>query len=182
MKILSKKGDGEIKKLLQFAIKTKDSHEKDRARAIIKLIGGRKRADVADFFDVNIKTVDEWIRKFKLKGVEGLQTKPQKGNNRGLTTYQKQEIKKTINAKIPKDLGLEGRFWNVPTLKTFVKQQYGIIYKSLVSYRTLFGYCGFTYHKPNKVNKKQSPHMRKRFDETLKKSSTGIVEKIAWYW
>lgn len=108
MKILSKKGDGEIKKLLQFAVKTKDSHEKDRARAIIKLIGGRKRADVADFFDVNIKTVDEWIRKFKLKGVIGLQTKPQKGNNRTLTVRQKQEIKKIVTRKRPNQVGLTG--------------------------------------------------------------------------
>lgn len=172
MTILSKKGDGEIKKLLYFAVKTKDSHEKDRARAIIKLIGGRKRADVADFFDVNIKTVDEWIRKFKLKGVNGLRTKPQKGNNRELTGEQKKEIKKTINSKTPKDVGLEERFWNVPLLKAYVKKQYGITYKSPVSYRSLFAYCGFTYHKPNKVNKKQSPHMRKRFEETLKKAQT----------
>jgi len=83
-----------LKNYLSLSQKQKDSHEKDRARAIIKLIEGRKRSDVSDFFDVNIKTVDEWIKKFKKQGVDGLKTKPQKGNNRLLSVTQKQEIKK----------------------------------------------------------------------------------------
>jgi transposase len=90
------------------------------------------------------KTVDEWIRKFKKQGVEGLKTKPQKGNNRLLSIKQKQEIKKIINTKTPQEVGLTGRFWNVILLKRYVKQKYGIVYRSLVSYRNLFAYCGFT--------------------------------------
>lgn len=182
MSILSKHGDDKIIKLRKFAAKTKDFHEKDRARAIIKLIEGRKRADVSDFFEVNIKTIDEWIRNYKKKGIKGLQTKPQKGNNRTLTVKQKQGIKKIITTKRPEQVGLMGRFWNVPTLKEYIRKRYNLTYQSPASYRKLFYSFGFTYHKPNKVNKKQSPHMRKRFTETLKKSSTGTVEKIAWYW
>lgn len=45
MSILSKYGDDEVKKLQEFLRKTKDPHEKDRARAIIKRIQGRKRSD-----------------------------------------------------------------------------------------------------------------------------------------
>jgi transposase len=182
MTTLSKRGDDEIQKLRMFVRETKDSHERDRARAIIKLIEGRKRKDIADIFDVNIKTVDEWIKKYKRMGIKGLRTKPQKGNNRILTVRQKQEIKETITHKRPDEVGLLGRFWNVPNLKAYIKGKYKIVYRSPVSYTRLFAYCGFTYHKPNKVNEKQSPHMRKRFEETLKKSSNGIEEKIAWYW
>src|SRR3989344_155821 len=177
MSILSKLVDDIVIKLRKFAAKTKDPHEKDRIRAIIKLTEGRKRADVADFFEVNIKTIDEWTRNYRKKGINGLKTKPQKGNNRTLTVRQKQEIKKTVTSKRPDQAGLQGRFWNVPILKAYIKQKYKIIYKSPVSYRSLFAYFGFTHHKPNKVNKKQSPYMRKRFEEALKKNSAGTVEK-----
>ena len=182
MIILSKRGDGEVKKLHKFLRKTRDSHEKDRARAIIKRIEGWKRSDVANFFDVNIKTIDDWTLKYNKVGIQGLQTKPQKGNNRTVTVKQKQEVKKTITTKRPDQVGLSARFWNVPLLKEYIKRKYGLFYRSPATYRKLFYSCGFTYHKPNKVNKKQSPHMRKRFEETLKKSSNGTVEKIAWYW
>jgi len=182
MTILAKNGDGEINKLREFLRKTKDPNERDRARAIVKLIEGRKRRDVANIFEVNIATVDVWQRQFKRYGIKGNQTKDQMGNNHILTHKQKNEIKKTISAKTPKEVGLAGMFWNVPTLKAYVKQKYNLDYHSPVSYTRLFGYCGFTYHKPNKVNKKQSPHMRKRFEEALKKNSNGTVEKIAWYW
>lgn len=182
MIILSKRGNDDIKKLQKFLHKTKDPNERDRARAILKLREGRRRADVASIFDVNIATIDVWNRQFKRQGIKGLQTKPQKGNNRTLTIKQKQEIKKTITDKRPDQVGLSARFWNVSTLKIYIKQKYDIVYQSPVSYTRLFAYCGFTYHKPNKVNKKQSPHMRKRFEETLKKNLDGTEEKIAWYW
>lgn len=182
MIILSKRGDDEVKKLREFLRKTKDPHVKDRVRAIIKRIEGRKRSDVADFFDVNIKTIDDWTRKYNKAGVQGLQTKPQRGNNRILTVQQKQEIKKVITGKRPDQVGLSDRFWNVPLLREYIKQKYALFYRSPATYRKLFYSYGFTYHKPNKVNRKQSPHMRKRFEETLKKSSNGTVGKIAWYW
>lgn len=182
MIVLSKRGNDDIKKLQKFLRKTKDPNERDRARAVLKLKEGRKRRDVANIFDVNIATIDVWHRQFKRHGIKGLQTKPQKGNNRILTVKQKREIKKTITNQQPSQVNLIGRFWNVPLLKAYVKQRYGCVYRSPVSYTRLFAYCGFTYHKPNKVNKKQSPHMRKRFEKALKKSSNGIKETIAWYW
>lgn len=171
-----------VDELKTFLKTTRRPDERDRARAVFKLIQGQKRQTVADFFDIHIKTLDEWQRAFKKQGIDGLRTKPQPGNNQRLSSEQKEEIKASINTKEPKDFGLGERFWSVPTLRQYVKKQYKVTYKSNDSYRQLFDFCEFTYHKPNKVNKKQDPHMRKRFEETLKKSSNGTYEKITWSW
>ena len=137
---------------------------------------------VVDFFDIHIKTLDEWQRAFKKQGVDGLRTQPPPGNNHKLSREQKEEIKDTINTKGPGNFSLEGKFWSVPALRQYVRKQYKVIYKSNDSYRRLFNFCGFSFHKPDKVNKKQNPHMRKQFEETLKKSSNGTYEKLVWYW
>ena len=171
-----------IAEVKQFLNKTKDIHEKDRARAIVKLIEGKRRREVADFLEVNIVTVDEWQRKFRRLGIAGLKSKPQIGNRHLLTRKQKDEIKQTITKKRPEDAGLTGKFWNVPLLKTHVKNVYHVLYQSPESYRRLFSYCGFTFHKPVKVNKKQRAHARRRFEVTLKKRSDGTREKAVWYW
>lgn len=165
-----------------FLKKTKDVHEKDRARAIVKLIEGKQRRDVADFLEVNIATIDDWQRKFRRNGIAGIKNKPQKGNRHLLTRKEKNEVKKTITDKRPEEVGLTGKFWNVPLLRMHVKNVYHLVYQSPESYRRLFSYCGFTFHKPVKVNKKQRTHARRRFAVALKKRSDGTREKAVWYW
>lgn len=168
--------------LKQFLRVTKRPDERDRARAILKLIEGKRRKEVADFFDISLTTLGEWQQKFKKQGADGLRTKPQRGNRYQLSGEQKQAIKQVINHKTPNELGLKGVFWTVPLLAAYVKQAYQVSYKSANTYRELFKFCGFSYHKPHTVNKRQNPHMRKRFEDTLKKRSDGTVEKAVWYW
>jgi len=171
-----------IAEVKAFLKKTKNSHEKDRARAIIKLIEGKSRKVVADFLEVNIATIDDWQRKFRKYGIAGIKNKPQKGNRHLLTRRQKDEVKKTITDKKPEEVGLTGKFWNVSVLKRYITDVYHLTYRSASSYRRLFSYCGFTFHKPVKVNKKQRRHERKRFEVALKKRSDGTREKAVWYW
>lgn len=171
-----------VNELKQFLKATKRPDERDRARAILKLIEGKKRQEVADFFDISLTTLGEWQQKFKQRGAEGLRTKPQQGNRYKLSRVEKQAIKLIINEKTPAELGLKGIFWTVPLLRAYVRQAYQVTYQSVNTYRELFKFCGFSYHKPDKINKRQNPHMRKRFEDTLKKSSNGTVEKIVWYW
>lgn len=171
-----------IEELKQFLKTTRRPDERDRARAILKLIEGKRRKEVADFFDITLTTLGQWQQKFKQSGAEELRTKPQKGNRAQLSLEQKQALQQLINEKAPEDVGLQGKFWTVPLLKSYVKQVYQVTYKSANTYRELFTFCGFSYHKPEKVNKNQNRHMRKRFEDTLKKSSDGTAEKIVWYW
>lgn len=169
---LTQTPQSQINKLKTFLKTTKQPNERDRARAILRLIEGKKRKEAADFFDIHVKTLDEWQRAFKRQGLDGLRTEPQIGNNYKLSQTQKEEIKTAINKNTPEELKLKGRFWTVDLLKKFVQKQCKVIYKSEVSYHNLFKFCGFSYHKPDKINKRQNPHMRKRFEDTLKKAQT----------
>lgn len=181
---LAKLPQNEIKALERFVQNTKRKDEYRRGAALLKLSSGKRRKEVADFFNVNVKTLDEWQRIFKKQSVNGLKTTPQKGNNKMLSKQDKLAIKKVINQSSPEELKLDkkAKFWTIDFLKKYVQREYGVVYKDDESYRRLFKFCGFTYHKPNKVNKKQNSHMQKRFEETLKKSSNGTEEKIVWYW
>lgn len=166
----------------QFPKRTRSPRERDRARAILKLTEGMPRKSVARFLDLHVKTLDRWQLAFRRLGTAGLQDKPQPGNRRLLTLEQKEKIKQLLAKHKPEDLGLPGKFWNVPLLRQLVRKEFGILYRSLTTYRKLFVSCGFSYHKPVKVNRKQNPHLRKRFEDVLKKRSDGTVEKITWYW
>jgi transposase len=162
--------------------KTKDHREKTRLHALWLLSQGRKQIDIAALLGISRDSVRHWKKAYDKHGIAGIESKPQPGNNRSLTSIQKDAIKEVLKNKTPEDMKYRGRFWTVPLLKKLVRDMHGISYKSTNSYRRLFEYCGFSFHKPEKVDRKQREHDRVRYEEIVKKNSDGTVEKITWSW
>ena len=174
----------QIDTLQHFLQTTDDKYARDRAWALLNLIEGKKRKEVADFFKISLWTVDWWQRRYRHEGIEGLLTKPQKGNKFVLAPTQKEEIKQLlfVSKKTPQELGYEGRFWTTGTIAQFVHDRYGVLYKSAVSYQRLFAFIGFTHHKPVKVNKRRNHQTRKRIIEMVKKNLKTTSEQTALSW
>lgn len=157
--------------------------QKIRYQAILLLAKGFTKAQVAEIVGISKDRLRQWVTLYHKDGLSGLRLKPAPGNHRLLTTKQKQTIKDLINKQLPEEFGLAGKFWNIPLLKQLVDKEFQLTYKDEDSYRRLFHFCGFTFHKPTKVNKRQSEHMRVRFVDKLKKDSeTGEEETITWSW
>lgn len=162
--------------------KAKDGREKIRYQALWLLTQGYTREEAAEVAGVSTHAIGRWVTRYNKEGLGGLANKPQPGNHRKLTNKQKDRTKQLIHGNSPEQLGYEGKFWNIPLLRKLVKDKFGVEYKSKESYRRLLKYCGFSFHKPEKVNKKRKETMVKRFEEKVKKGSGDTGEKIVWYW
>lgn len=168
---------------LEKAFKTaKDGREKMRYLALLLLTQGYKRREVIKIVGRSQRALGSWVSAYNHYGLESLRNQPQPGNHRKLTNRQKEKIKELITSKTPERLGFNGQFWTIPTLRRMVKDKFGTAYKTNDSYRRFFHYCGFSFHRPNKVNKKRNPYLVKRFEDKLKKDSRGIRDKMVWYW
>lgn len=174
---------GEQVVLLEKTFKeAKKRREYIRIQALILLTQGYKRAEVAKIVRISIYALNGWITKFRKKGIEGLLDAPQPGNHRKLTIEQKNQLKQLLTTQTPEQLNLEGKFWTPVLLSQLIKAKYQISYQHEAC-RRLLHQSGLSFHKPKKVNQRQSEHMRIRFEETLKKDSkTGVTEKIRWSW
>lgn len=174
---------GEQVELLEKAFrKARKKRESIRFQALLLLTQGYRRMEVSKIVRVSTHAIEDWVTSFKKKGIEGLLDKPQPGNHRKLTVNQKEQLKTYVTTKTPENLGLEGKFWSPDLLSQLIRKKFSVVYQREASRRLLLKF-GLTFHKPKKVNHKQSEHMRVRFEETLKKDSrTGLVEKIRWSW
>jgi len=169
--------------LNKFLKTTKNVHERERARALLTLGKGKKRKEVAEIFSVNIGTLDRWKTSFRRLGILGIRNKGYPGNHYQLTRIQKDEIKKLIHSKTPKDLQIsEKRFWSLIALKKLVKERSGVTYSSEATYRKLFYYCGFSCHRPGKHNRNQNKQLVERFRVAVKKRSGNTNGWAVWYW
>lgn len=161
----------------------KTGREKIRFEAVWLLARGYKRKEVLTILGISQQALGSWVTQYHKLGLSGLNNRPQPGNHHKLTKVQKDQPKSIVTTQTPQKSGLDGQFWSIESLAQLVNQKFGVNYQSKESYRALFHYCGFSFHKPRKVNLRQSEHMQVRFEETLKKDlRTGVTEKIRWSW
>lgn len=179
LKKISKKRKQEIEDAYRSA---KNPNDKIRYQGLKLLSRGYKRKEVSAITGKSIQAIGLWVTAYNKNGLDFLKDKRKTGNRKKITNKQKDRIKELISANTPEELGYEGKFWNTTSLKELVKDKFDVTYKSSQSYRDLFSYAGFSFHKPEKVNKNQKPHMRKRFEQEIKKNSKNTGEKIVWYW
>jgi len=160
----------------------KKGREKERLHALWLLARGYKRREVQEIVGVSKQSLGSWVTTYGKQGIDGMKEKPQPGNHHKLTKEQKETIKELITTKTPEEAGLEGKFWDTEQLKKLVRKKFEIQYTSYSSYYELFKFCGFTYHKPDKVNKKQTLSSKEAFEEKLKKDWRSTARKMGWYW
>lgn len=123
-------------------------------------------------------SVKRWHADFNKGGIDGLRTQKRLTSpNAKLTKVQKDSIKNIITGHKPQEYGYSGDFWSVASLKQLVRDQYGVVYKTAVSYYQLFSYCGFSYQKAEYVDAKkvsEDGHFKKRFSTKLKKGGISM--------
>lgn len=174
---------GEQVELLEQAFKkARRRREIIRFQALLLLAQGYKRKEVAKIVKVSTHVLEDWVTTFNKAGISGLYDKPQPGNHRKLTKDQKETLKKLITTKTPENAGLPGMFWNPSLAAQLIRKEYNVSYQREAA-RKLLHSCGLSFHKPERVNKKQQYQDTLRFEEKLKKDSkTGQTEVIRWYW
>lgn len=159
----------EVKKLRQLRKTHKSSIIRDRAHSLLLKHKGKTLKEVAEVLERSQNFVKNTLNLFKQKGIEGITFLQKGGNNRKFNQKEKEKIKSDLE-KLPKDYGYKEEFWSLPILKDFLFKQYGLGYKSNQSYYDLLKYSGYSYQKPLKKDKRQDPHLVKRFERNIKKT------------
>lgn len=105
--------------------------------------------DIADVLDKNIRSIERWVKDFNHRRLASIFTGHKNNQNAAkLTRGQKKEIK-NILAKPPNDKGLPKEFWDIPTLKKYVKATFGVVYESDRSYHYLLQFCNLSFKQPD---------------------------------
>ncbi len=119
----------------------------------------------------------EWVRAYKDRGLTALLDHRQGGNRARLRPDQIEVISNQLHTYTPPQLlgktaslG-EGQFWSIPDLARLLERDYGIVYDSPTSYRSLLKKCGMSYQRPAKQYKSRSESNSAAFEELLEKKT-----------
>lgn len=151
-----------------------------RIQAVLLRKKGYPRKRIVEITGKSLSSVEDWLTLFHKKGIKGLLTKkPKRPGSAKLSYFQKDQIKKILTTKKPKDLKLGEDFWDLLSLKRLVRKKYRLEYKSVTSYQRLMDYCGFSYQKvefqdQRKPEDKKIRRFKKRFQGKLKKGAISM--------
>lgn len=144
-----------------------------RLRAHTALLShkGYPPRQIADVLFQSEQTVCRWVTSFHKQRISSLFPRYLDNQQAAkLTRKQKKELGQVL-AKPPGHFGIPTKFWDVSSLKSYIRAEFGVEYASDESYRLLFRLHNYSFHLPDAFD-------RHRDEEKIKTRMAEIKEEV----
>ena len=144
----------------------------------VRLYGtGYAVSQITDICGCHSASLMEWTRAYRERGLPALLDHRTGGNRARLKPTQLEAVHNQLHGYTPATLlgrgqcvG-DGQFWSVPDVARLLERDYGVVYQSQTSYRTLMYKCGLSFQRPAKQYKSHSEAKLMDFEERLEKKT-----------
>lgn len=155
----------EIVLLTQHFRKAQNALIRERAQAILAFDSGISVYELSIVIRRSEKTVRTWIKTFHQKRIASIFPQYLGDNAAKLTREQKQQLRDVLSGK-PSEYGIPKEFWDISSLKTYIKAEFGVEYESDESYRLIFKLHNYSFHLPDTFDRKRDEKkITKRMEE-----------------
>ena len=179
--------EAQAKELQAAFLHCQDILAKTRFQAVRLYGTGYPVTQIIDICGCNTRTLLNWTRTYRERGLSALLDHRQGGNRARLKSEQIETLQNQLHGYTPAQLlgrshcvG-DGQFWTAADLACLLKRDYGVVYQSHTSYLTLLQKCGFSYQRPAKQYKSHSEAKVMDFEEQLEKKISRPGPRRAQY-
>lgn len=139
---------------------------RERAHAVLLSSQQRSITDIALILMRDKETILKWLNDFNHQRIASIFHKYEDNINASkLTREQRREIVETLQQP-PTDQGLPKEFWDVPTLRNYLKGEFGVVYESERSYHYLLKFTGLSFKLPTPFDiKRDKDQINQRLQE-----------------
>ena len=143
----------------------KDASMRDKYRALLWILQGEKRCEVAKRLGIDEVTLYHWITRYNTDGETGLTRKPGQGRRRTLTDNNVEKIKEWVTD--------EGGVWTLRKMSIRLKEDEGIeVTPQAIWYRLKDTRWSWKTGRPSNPNKDE-----KAVEAFKKKSLKGVAKR-----
>jgi len=148
---LLKLSDADQRQLREAMVESSDADFRDGCRAVLSLVGGATRQQVAAQLSVHPATIGRWAARFRRRGLAGLRGPEHdaRGRPRRLQVVHLELLRQTVLTP-PRNLGYAFTVWTLPRLAEFLRQQTGVAVQPHYLGRLLH-HMGITRRRPKHV-------------------------------
>lgn len=141
-----------------------------RLLAAIAYKNGVTQTELAEWYDVERKTIYSWLMRFDTDEplAEAATDSHRSGRKRKLSEEQQNKFEQTVQES-PSAVGIDAPAWTPELVQQYLNDRYGVEY-SRPSCRRLLKEAGLSYQKPRPSAAEADPDEQEEFHDELKKS------------
>jgi transposase len=165
----------EIKELQAAYQQSKDAGTRTRLQAVKLYFQGYAWREVVEITGTNRSCLMDWSRKYRQRGLAGLQDHRGGPVRAKLKAEQLAELKQKLGEYRPRDLfgancgTSSGAYWTIVDLARAIERWYGVKWKSRSSYQAVLAACEYTFQRTEKVFKSRKDSDVLDFEAELEK-------------
>lgn len=169
----------EIVLLRQHFRKAQKSLIRERAQTLLSAHSGFSPYQISKILLRAEKTVREWIKQYQKTGLSSIFPLYKGDNAAKLTRKQKQELATVLSQK-PSVYGIPASFWDIVSLRTYIKAEFGVEYESPESYRLIFLLHNYSFHLPNTFDIHRNEKTIKKRVKEIKTEIKPFMKDPSW--
>jgi len=151
-----------------------------KTQVIIMSSDGLKQYLIERYTFVKIRTIQFWVKDFHEQRIASLFSGYTDNENASkLTREQKQQIKEVLNKPPDKKL-VPKEFWDIPSLKKYIKAEFGVVYESYQSYYFLMKYSNLSFKYPDKFDIRRDEKVIKKRMKEIRKEIIPLLRDEKW--
>jgi len=128
---------------------------REKSQAIMAASKGNSAEDISDIIGKTVETIRVWLKSWNEIGIAAIFSGHQSNLNASkLTAEQKEELRVALSAS-PREHGIPREFWDVSTLKQYMRAEFGISYDAAQSYHYYLRYAGLSFKYPATFDRKR---------------------------
>ena len=97
--------------------------ERRRRLAVARVRSGYTQQEVADFFDVDVRSVQRWMRAYREQGLRGLKATYSTGRPPRLSAKQEREVLRWFR-RSPREFGFPTELWTAPRVAQLIQRKF----------------------------------------------------------
>lgn len=155
----------QLHELQTFIASTKDSRELKRALAVKMTLSGRRWAEVMEDLGVSHAFISKWRSRYKSNGLSSLLL-AYRGSEKYLTGAHRHQVCAWLHQQT---------HWSPRQLCDYLRNEYGIVYKSRQSYYDILHEAKVSWKKSQPQNPQRDPEDIQGTREAIKKNAGGTA-------
>lgn len=137
-------------------------------------------AQIADVLFQSEQTICRTIKAFEKEGIASLFPKYLDNEHASkLTREQKKEMGEVLS-KPPSEYGIPKKFWDVSSLRSYISATFGVEYRSDESYRLIFQLHNYSFHLPDRFDRKRDDKKVETRIEEIKTEIKPYMDDDTW--
>jgi len=97
--------------------------ERRRRLAVTHARSSYTQQEVADFFDVRLRSVQRWMQAYRKRGMAGLKAKPHPGRAPKLSVAQERQVLRWFR-RSPQEFGFATELWSAPRVAQVIQRKF----------------------------------------------------------